>query len=157
MNGKQWMNVLNKRGYLKPRTVYDLGSNIILVQCYYTCLYQGFDRQCHYLSGSVAIMELLPSAISNLFPFKIYHKSSCTMDIINLLETLVLEGNSFLQISEIIANLNLREFSERNKRIFSHLSSKETSCTKHSMDKECITFYEDLIFSFPSDSQLEYS
>ena len=78
------------------------------------------------------------------------------MDIINLVETLVLKGNNFLQISEIITNLNFRDFSERNKRFLSHLSSKQTSGThmKNSTDKECITFYEDLIFSFPSDSQL---
>ena len=107
-------------------------------------------------SGSATIMECLPNSISNLFPLKIYHKSSCTMDIINLVETLVLKGNNFLQISEIIANLNFRDFSERNKRFLSHLSSKRTSGThkKNSTDKECITFYEDLIFSFPSDSQL---
>ena len=134
--------------------VYDLGSNIILVQRYYRCTYQGFDRQCRYLSGSAAIMEHLPVSISNLFPFKNYYKSSCTMDIIHLVETLVLEGNNFLQISEIIANLNFRELSERNKRFLSCLSSKQTSGTGNITDKERITFYEDLIFSFPSDSQL---
>ena len=97
-------------------------------------------------SGSATIMECLPNSISNLFPFKIYHKSSCTMDIINLVETLVLKGNNFLQTSEIIANLNFRDFSERNKCFLSHLSSKQTSGThmKNSTDKECITFYEDV-------------
>lgn len=78
------------------------------------------------------------------------------MDIINLVETLVLEGNNFLQISEIIANLNFREFSDRNKRFLSSLSSNQTSCTRNITDEGCITvtFYEDLTFSFPSDSQL---
>lgn len=156
MTGQQWTNVINKKSYLNPRMVYDLGGNIILVQRYYRCTYQGFDRQCRYLSGSAAIMEWLPTSISNLFPFKKYHKSCCTMDIINLVETLVLEGNNFLQISEIIANFNFREFSYRNKRFLSSLSSNQTSCTGNITDEGCITvtFYEDMIFSFPSDSQL---
>ena len=91
--------------------VYNLSGNILLVQHYYQCTYQGFDRQCRYLSGSEVIMECLPKSISNLFRLKKYHKSCCTTDLVNLVETIVLEGNNFLKISEIIANLNLRDFS----------------------------------------------
>ena len=147
MTGKQWTDVFSKKSYLNPRMVYDLSGNIILVQRYYQCTYQGFDRQCRYLSGSEVIMECLPKSISNLFPIKKYHKSCCTTDLVNLVETLVLEGNNFLKISEIIANLNLREFSERNKRF-------QSSGCQSPTNENCITFYEDVLFSFPSDIQL---
>ena len=63
-------NVISKKSYLNPRMVYDLGGNIILVQRYYRCTYQGFDRQCRYLSGSAAIAECLPGAIQTFFPSK---------------------------------------------------------------------------------------
>ena len=86
---------------------------------------------------------------SNFFPFKKYHKSCCTVDLLNLVETLVLEGNSFLKISQVIANLNFRKFSERNKRFLSFLSS-----TQSRTNEERTTFYEDLVFSFLSDAQL---
>lgn len=147
MTGKQWTDVISKKSYLNPRMVYDLSGNIILVQRYYQCTYQGFDRQCRYLSGSEVIMECLRKSISNLFPIKKYHKSCCTTDLVNLVETLVLEGNNFLKISEIIVNLNLREFSERNKRF-------QSSCCQSPSNEKCITFYEDVLFSFPSDIQL---
>ena len=86
---------------------------------------------------------------SNFFPFKKYHKSCCTVDLLNLVETLVLEGNSFLKISQVIANLNFRKCSERNKRFISFLSS-----TQSRTNVERTTFYEDLAFSFLSDAQL---
>ena len=71
------------------------------------------------------------------------------MDLLNLVETLVLEGNSFLKISQVIANLNFRKFSERNKRFLCFLSS-----TQSRTNKERTTFYEDLAFFFLSDAQL---
>ena len=153
MTGKQWTDVVSKKSYLNPRMVYDLKGNIVLVQRYYICNYKGFDKQCRYLSGSEVIMECLPKSVSSLFPIKKYHKSCCTIDLINLKETLVLEGCNFL-ISEIVANLNLREFSRRNQCFLSCLSSIQTSACQKQTEEECITFYEDVLFSFPSDAQL---
>ena len=154
MTGKQWTDVVSKKSYLNPRMVYDLKGNIVLVQRYYICNYEGFDKQCRYLSGSEVIMKCLPKSISSLFPIKKYHKFCCTIDLINLVETLVLEGCNFLKISEIVANLNFREFSKRNQYFLSCLSSIQTSACQKQKEEECITFYEDLLFSFPSDAQL---
>ena len=134
--------------------VYDLKGNMVLVQRYYICNCEGFDRQCRYQSGSEVIMECLLKSIPSLFPIEKYHKSCCTIDLINLVETLVLECSNFLKISEIVANLNLREFSKRNQRFLSYLSSIQTSALQKQTDEECITFYKEVLFFFPSDAQL---
>ena len=133
--------------------VYDLNGNMVLVQRYYICNREGFDRQCRCLSGSEVIMECLLKSIPSLLPIEKYHKSCCTIDLINLVETLVLECSNFLKISGIVANLNLRVFSKRNQCFLSYLSSIQTSALQRQTDEECITFYEDvLFFSFPSDA-----
>lgn len=100
-------------------------------------------------------MECLPKSISSLLSIEKYHKSCCTIDRINLVETLVLECCNFLKISEIVANLGLSEFPKKKMNLFfSYLSSIQTSALQKQTDEECITFYEDVLFFFPSDPQL---
>ena len=99
-------------------------------------------------------MECLPKSIPSLFPIEKHHKSCCNIDLINLVETLVLECCNFLKICEIVANLNLREFLKRYQRFLSYLSSIQTSALQKQTDEECITFYKEVLFFFPSDAQL---
>ena len=135
-----------------PRLVYDFGGNILLVQRFYICSHRGFRH--HFFSGSEAIVKSLPATISTLFPFKVYHRSCCTKDLLHLIETLVLEGVSFLQICDTIAFMNFRSFCERNERYLSFLSRTSAATTPAEL---CLKlFYQDLMFSFPSDRLLTY-
>lgn len=78
-------------------------------------------------------MECLPKSISSLLSIEKYHKSCCTIDRINLVETLVLECCNFLKISEIVANLGLSEFPKKKSTfpflfiIYTDFSSSKTN------------------------------
>lgn len=132
-----WMNVVNKKSFRNPRLVYGLGGNVVLVQKLYVCSYPGFYHR--YLSASETLMKSMPQSISSLLPFKLYYRSCCTKEILSLVETLVLEGVNFLQISNMIAAVNYKAFSESS---FSASTSND--------------FYDDMMSSFPSDKHASY-
>ena len=105
----QWArDVCTKQKGKSARLVYDLYSNVVLVQRIYVCVR---GRLCHKLmSATPDVMNSLPKVVQEYFPFFLTEKSGYTKTLADYTEAQLLQGINFLKISECIASLSIREF-----------------------------------------------
>lgn len=150
----EWTNVLTKNScYRNPRLVYAIGGNIILIQRVYVCRQGGMRH--FYLSASKTLMKSAPPFLLSAFPFKIYHRSACTKQLLEYTGCLVSGGVNFLKISETIASMNYKAYCHRGGIYLTSLFAENTgssSETRSFLDD----FYSDVLFSFPSANFLIY-
>lgn len=73
------------------------------------------------------------------------YRSACTKELVDVLETQVLQGVSFLKICEVLAALNFKEFSERMER-----HALFTTSVDENTEDLYERFYTDTMSSFPS-------
>lgn len=140
---------LQKKGPRNPRLVYDLHGNVLLIQRLYICANGGLKHK--YFSGSLSILEKIPKLYGlGCFHIVMFHKSSCTKQLVDLLETHILQGINFLAICEGVAGLNFKEFSER-MTCFSLTQDSNTHINAH---QDYDKFYDDSLFSFSGDKKL---
>ena len=87
---------LQKVSPRNPRLVYDLRGNILLVQRLYTCN-QGQQAR-RYLSASMPVLKQIPKVyLMCCFPIVMFHRSACTNDLVDFVETEILQGVSFFK------------------------------------------------------------
>ena len=116
----------------------------------YLCQNKGTPHR--YLSVSEMILRSLPLAYSqNCFPLLMLYRSACTKELVDILETQVLQGVSFLKICKVLAALNFKEFCERME----HYALLTTSVDVNTEDFY-ERFYTDTMSSFPSNDMLMY-
>ena len=140
---------LQNKGPRNPRLVYDLRGNVLLVQRLYICANGGMKHKC--FSVSLSILENMPKLYGfGCFPIVMFHKSSCTKQLVDFVETQILQGINFLSICEGIAGLNFKEFSERMKCYSLTHDANSHIISNQDYDK----FYDDSLYSFPGDKKL---
>ena len=128
---------LIKKSPRNPRLVYDLRGNLLLIQRMYTCHFKGSTHR--YLSASEQILASIPRIHrQSFFPVVLLYRSACTKQLVDLVEMQILQGVSFLKISEGLAALNYKEFCER-----SECSSLVSSSSGSSEDELYQQFYKD--------------
>ena len=77
---------VQKKSAKKPRVVYDLRGNLLLIQQMYLCEQKGMPHP--YLSASETILGSLPLAYSqNCFPTLMLYRLACSKELVNVLET----------------------------------------------------------------------
>jgi hypothetical protein len=112
----RWTKAVSGNMAHNARLIYDLHGNVILVQRIYQC--DGNSGNPHELrSTSTDIHQSLPSEIQLFFPVELFHRSGCTKHLMQYVDTQILQGVNFLQISEGLASLNLHEF-QRQRNIY---------------------------------------
>ena len=144
---KEWTHVLAKESHWNPRLVYDLGGNVIFVQRSYECI-SGSGSQCQwpkhsYLSGSKAILDIIPKRILKQLPIILHYRSAFTTDLRDDILTNIELGQNFLKISERLASLNFRKFQQR----FSVRDPTDNGNCEE-------LFYQNILYSFPSNDKL---
>ena len=144
----QWTNNLDGNKEQRPRLIYDLFGNIILVQRIYLCQQR---RKTHKLfAASPDVLNSLPETARELFPVKLYQRSGCSKRLISYIKNLVTQGVNFLKISEGIAALN-HEHHTRLGEIF-NAAVRDGLAESAAFDFE--DFYSNDLFSFPSNDQI---
>ena len=97
---------------LNPRLVFDVGENILLVQRFYIC-----KAGHRYLSTSPEIMHSIPQRIQlTCFPIRVFHKTACTLELIDMANSWVCHGVNFLQMADSIANMNYKTYYRKLNR-----------------------------------------
>lgn len=140
---------LRKKGPRNPRLVYDLRGNVLLVQRLYMCANGGMKHK--YFSASLSILKNMPKLYGlGCFPIVMFHKSSCTKQLVHFVETQILQGINFLSICEGIAGLNFKEFSERMKCYALTHDANTHLISNQDYEK----FHDDSLYSFPGDKKL---
>ncbi|XP_057310862.1 uncharacterized protein LOC130648786 [Hydractinia symbiolongicarpus] len=136
LRGSGWTDdLLTARSNRNPRLVFDLQRNIVLVQRHYGCK---LDRTTQTLSGSIEFMQSFPISLSpNHFPFKKYHQSMVSFNLIDYIYSQVIEGVSFFHICRGISAMNYGYFDR---------------CLGQNSEK---AFQENVLFSYPSADKIE--
>jgi hypothetical protein len=135
-----WTSNVNADSFRQPRFVYDLYGNTVLVQAIYRCPNTNqFGSSLHheYHSASKDIPAVLPSEITQKFPFKLFYRSACSIDLLDYVIVHIGRGHNFLELSEDIASLNFRTFIRH-----SSISNDENE------------YYSNTMYSSPSNDQL---
>lgn len=101
-----------------------------------TCHFKGSTHR--YLSASEKILASIPRIHRQSFFPVVLYRSACTKQLVDLVEMQILQGVSFLKISEGLAALNYKEFCER-----SECSSLVSSSSGSSEDELYQQFYKD--------------
>ena len=127
---------VDKKSPRNPRLVYDLRGNLLLIQRMYTCHFKGSTHR--YLSASEQILASIPRIHRQSFFPVVLYRSACTKQLVDLVEMQILQGVSFLKISEGLSALNYKEFCER-----SECSSLVSSSSGSSEDELYQQFYKD--------------
>ena len=139
----QWArDVCTKQKGKSARLVYDLYSNVVLVQRIYVCVR---GRLCHKLmSATPDVMNSLPKVVQEYFPFFLTEKSGYTKTLADYTEAQLLQGINFLKISEDIASLSIREFCRRKELFAAAIadSRPDTNLMEISMSE----FYQNSLF-----------
>lgn len=124
---------VDKKSPRNPRLVYDLRGNLLLI-----LLATSKDRHIGTCQpASKYLQAFLESTDRVFFPVVLY-RSACTKQLVDLVEMKILQGVSFLKISEGLAALNYKEFCER-----SECSSLVSSSSGSSEDELYQQFYKD--------------
>ena len=92
---------------LNPRLVFGLERNIILIQRIYKC-----QKDHKIYSCSDDLLLSLPSCLPRI-PYKIYHRTAFTLNLVDFVFVQISKGNNFHTISETIADLHLMEYERR--------------------------------------------
>lgn len=144
----QWTNNLNGDKEKRPRLIYDLFGNIILVQRIYLCM-QG--RKTHkIIATSPDLLNELPETVREVFPAKLYQRSGCSKQLISYIKNLITQGVNFLKITEGIGALN-HELHTRLGETF-NAAVRDRLAEGGVFDFE--EFYSNDLFAFPSNDQL---
>lgn len=141
---------VEKKSPRKPRIAYDIRGNVLIIQRHYICCHKGMSHR--YLSASSAIMpESIPHLYSiGCFPLVMFHRSACTKELVDFLETELLQGVNFIKICEGIAAVNFNDYQIRIK-CFKYASSSKTLSKTMDLNKR---FYTSELYSFPSNFKL---
>ena len=124
--------------------------NVLLIQRLYICPQEGMKHK--YFSASLSIIENIPKLYRLCcFPFVMFHKSSCTKQLVDFVETQILQGVNFLVICEGIAGLNFKEFIER-MACFSIYQDSNSHINKTKLDYN--NFYSNLMYAFLGDKKV---
>ena len=108
--------------------------------CMYVCNHSSMYHR--YLYVSETIFQSVPGLYSNnCFPFVMFHKSACTKEPLDLLQTQLLQELSFLKVREGWAALNFKEFSTRLECFSLFLRSSPSEPTQTSMTDPTATYY----------------
>lgn len=144
----KWTNTVSGKKDHDARLVYDIQGNIILVQRIYYCVR---GRISHSLrSTSLDVLNSLPGSIQAYFPLELFQRSGCTKNLLQYIETQVLQGVNFLKISEGLASLNFQAFC-RQRQIYLAALIENNVITD---DSSCSEFYSNSLFAFPSNDQI---
>lgn len=140
---------VEKKSPRNPRIAYDIQGNVLIIQRHYICCHKGISHR--YLSASGAIMERIPHLYSiGCFPLVMFHRSACTKELVDFLETGLLQGVNFIKICEGIAALNFNDY-QRRMKCFSYASSSQTLSKTMDLNER---FYTSELYSFPSNFKL---
>ena len=131
-------NLIAVRNSKNPRLIFDLRRNVILVQREYRCYCKTGKYRFHdILSSHTELMLHYPSCITpSHFPFKKYHMSIVSFDLIDEIFNGVIHGLSFYQIGQAIASQHYGFF-ERNN----YAGTRR--------------FHDNILHSFPSHDKIE--
>ena len=125
---------LEKGQWTDPRMVFDLHGNVLLLQRSYVCRQGVYHR---YLSASAEVMRCLPPPVAESFQIRLHHLSGWTQELVDFVNTQVVQGVNFLQICEVMASLNYHEYCKRSKYI-----------------SNCPQFHDANMLSFPSNDKI---
>ena len=143
----KWTKTVSGNKDCDARLIYDLHGNIILVQRIYYCVR---GRICHSLrSTSLDVLHCLPSSIQVYFPIELFQRSGCTKNLLQYIETQILQGVNFLTISEGLASLNFQAFC-RHRQMYLAAADEHSTAVNSSYSE----FYSNQIFAFPSNDQI---
>lgn len=79
------------------------------------------------------------------------YRTACTKELIDLVETQILQGVSFLKTYEVLATLNFKEFCERVER-YAHFATSSALDNRELYEQ----FYSDPMSSFRRNDMLMY-
>lgn len=96
------------------------------------------------------VWNSMPKVIREYFPVVLTEKSRYTKIMYDFIETELLQGVNFMKLSEGMASLNMREFCRR-KQLYAVATRDDISTSDNINVSE---FYENSIFSFPSNDLL---
>ena len=100
------------------------------------------------LSPSLPILNQIPKVYGlGCFPIVLFHKSACTNNLVDFVETQILQGVSFLKICEGIASFNFKEFKEC-MRCYSLSQASQLPGYLENCDR----FYSDSVHSVPGNN-----
>ena len=130
-----WTKSSRKNSNRNPRPIYGLQRYILLIQKIYACP----SVQSHrYYSASQFVMEHPKvKTLALYFPFKKYHRSMYTVDLIEYIFTQIINGVSFLPIAESIAAMHPNRY------------------VKNTGDINVAKFNNTNIYSYPSPDGIE--
>ena len=141
---------LQRKGPGNLCLVYDLRGNVFLIQRLYICPQEGMKHK--YFSASLSIIENIPKLFRLCcFLFVMFHKSSCTKQLVDFVETQILQGVNFLVICEGIAGLNFKEFIEQ-MACFSIYQDSNSHINKTKLDYD--NFYSNSMYAFPGHKKV---
>ena len=132
----------------KPRLIFDLFGNVLLVQRIYLCKIRGHPHKI--VASCYDLMLTLPRYIQNFFPITVFTRSGCTNQILDYLNSNIVRGVNFGKISEAIAELNLRHFSRR--RLNYNAALEEGLVVGDPLEESEV--YADELYSFPSSDHI---
>ena len=139
---------LDGRFVWKKRKVTQADPNIILVQRLYLCVR---GRITHKITAtSPDLMIKLQLWIQTSFPVCLFQRSGRSGKLLQCMLSAVIEGVSFLKISEGIASLNHGEHTMLGSTYNDAINDGSTSGEPYDFGD----FYTNDIFSFPSNDQL---
>ena len=146
LHPNQWTRYVSGKGGEKARLIYDFMEDIVLVQRIYRC---GNDRQGHKLRATTPdVHNLLPGYIQEFFPLEIFQRCGVSKAMVHFFDIQILEGVSFLKISEGLASLNYRQYLQRKRIYFS--ARKGNMCSV----PDIAEFHNNPLYSFPSNDQI---
>ena len=93
----------------------------------------------------------MPCSIQAYFPIELSQRSGCTKNLLQYIETQVLQGGNFLKISEGLASLNFQAFCRQ--RLVYLTAASENSNLAVQDHSSCYEFYSNPLFAFPSNDQ----
>jgi hypothetical protein len=97
-----------------------------------------------FLSASKAILDRIPSRLSENFPVVLHFRSAFTVDLQDDIWTNMELGQNFLKISERLASLNFRKFHQRIAQ----------QAGDNNVNEHLESFYSNVLYSFPSNDKL---
>lgn len=132
----------------KPRLIFDLFGNVLLVQRIYLCKIRGHPHKI--VASSYDLMFTLPRYIQNFFPITVFTRSGCTNQILDYINSNIVRGVNFAKIGEAIAELNLRHFSRRG--LIYNGALEEGLVVGDPLDESDV--YAEELYSFPSSDHI---
>ena len=97
----------------------------------------------------MSILDCLPCSIQAYFPIERSQRNGCTKNLLQYIETQVLQGVNFLKICEGLASLNFQALC-RQRLVY--LTAASEKCNLAAQDhSSCYEFYSNPLFAFPNN------